>query len=87
MKILSTLLHIETQTDIELINVTEPVQQQVDQSGVKQGQALVFSCHTTTALVVNEDEERLLTENIILRDELTVHNGLTIRQAVFKVLG
>ncbi|MEO1589694.1 MAG: secondary thiamine-phosphate synthase enzyme YjbQ [Cyanobacteria bacterium J06632_22] len=59
MKILSTLLHCETQTDIELINVTDQVQRLVDESGIRQGHALVFSCHTTTALVVNEDEERL----------------------------
>ncbi len=85
MKILSTLLHLETQTDIELINMTGQIQQQVDQSGVKQGQVLVFSCHTTTALVVNEDEERLLVDIKAYLKKLAppadryLHNDLHLR--------
>ena len=85
MKILSTLLHFDTRTDIELINVTEQVQQQVEQWGIQQGHALVFSCHTTTALVVNEDEERLLVDIQAYLKKLApptdryLHNDLHLR--------
>ena len=85
MKILSTLLHLDTHTDIEFINVTEQVQQQVTQSGVQQGHALVFSCHTTTALVVNEHEERLLVDikaylkKLAPPEDRYLHNDLHLR--------
>ncbi|MEO0539659.1 MAG: secondary thiamine-phosphate synthase enzyme YjbQ [Cyanobacteria bacterium P01_A01_bin.105] len=85
MKIVSTLLTLDTQTNIELINVTQQVQQQVDQSGIQQGHAVVFSCHTTTALVVNEYEERLLVDikaylkKLAPPNDRYLHNDLHLR--------
>lgn len=74
-----------TQTDIEFHNLTDPIQQQVDQTGIQQGHVLVFSCHTTTALVVNEDEERLLVDiktylkKLAPPDDRYLHNDLHLR--------
>lgn len=85
MKIVSTLLTLDTQTNIELINVTQQVQQQVEQSGIQQGHAVVFSCHTTTALVVNEYEARLLVDikaylkKLAPPNDRYLHNDLHLR--------
>jgi len=85
MKILSALLNLETHTDIELINITHQVQQQVDETGIHQGHVLLFSCHTTTAVVVNEDESRLLVDikaylqKLAPPGERYLHNDLHLR--------
>ncbi|MEL6137296.1 MAG: secondary thiamine-phosphate synthase enzyme YjbQ [Cyanobacteria bacterium J06628_6] len=85
MQIISTTLAVVTQTDIEFHNLTDPIQQQVDQTGIQQGHVLVFSCHTTTALVVNEDEERLLVDiktylkKLAPPDDRYLHNDLHLR--------
>lgn len=60
MTILSTILKLETQDSIDLINLTPTIQAWVDTTGIHQGQILVFSRHTTTALTINEYETRLL---------------------------
>ena len=85
MKILSALLNLETHTDIELINITHQVQQQVDETGIHQAHVLLFSCHTTTAVVVNEDESRLLVDikaylqKLAPPGERYLHNDLHLR--------
>jgi secondary thiamine-phosphate synthase enzyme len=55
-----THLLLNTQSDIGIYNLTPQVQAFVTESGIDQGQVLVFSRHTTTALAINENEERLL---------------------------
>ena len=44
---------------ISIINLTAEVRQKLRDSGIQNGHVLVFSRHTTTALAINEDEERL----------------------------
>lgn len=44
----------------EFIDITEKVARKVRESGVKNGQVLVFSQHTTAAVILQEPEERLL---------------------------
>jgi secondary thiamine-phosphate synthase enzyme len=44
----------------EFIDITDEVQRIVADSGVRFGQATVFSCHTTAAIRVNENEPLLL---------------------------
>lgn len=62
MAIFHTLLEIPTDESIGLYDVTEQIQAFVDANHVNAGQVLVFSRHTTTALAINEYEERLLTD-------------------------
>lgn len=57
-----TLLTLPTTENIGIYNVTAQIQACVDATGVQAGQVLVFSRHTTTALAINEDEERLLAD-------------------------
>ncbi|MEM9005978.1 MAG: secondary thiamine-phosphate synthase enzyme YjbQ [Cyanobacteria bacterium P01_F01_bin.86] len=62
MAIFSTILELSTDISIGIYDVTEKIQAFVDSTQVQAGQALVFSRHTTTALAINEYEERLLTD-------------------------
>lgn len=62
MVILHTVLHFSTDDSIGIYDVTEKIQAVIDSTQIQNGQALVFSRHTTTALAINEYEERLLTD-------------------------
>jgi secondary thiamine-phosphate synthase enzyme len=62
MAIFHTILDLPTDDSIGLYNVTPQIQYFVDTTGIQAGQVLVCSRHTTTALAVNEYEERLLTD-------------------------
>ncbi len=62
MSISQKLFNLSTTESIGFYNITEEVQKFVETTSIKNGQALIFSRHTTTALVINEDESRLLEE-------------------------
>jgi secondary thiamine-phosphate synthase enzyme len=55
---------VSTSKRVELINITERVEEVVEKSGVKDGICLVFAPHATAAVIVNEDE-RGLKEDIV----------------------
>lgn len=85
MTILQKSLSIPTHRSIELISLNDLVQSVVTESGIQVGQVLVFSRHTTTALAVNEDEERLLVDIEVYLKKLApeedryLHNDLHLR--------
>lgn len=54
------LITVRTTTRLELINLTDKVQDAVRSAGVREGLVLVSSLHTTLALMVNEWQEALL---------------------------
>jgi thiamine phosphate synthase YjbQ (UPF0047 family) len=60
MAILHKILEIQTNARINIHNITQKNQDLITSTPIKNGQALIFSRHTTTALTINEDEERLL---------------------------
>ena len=51
---------LRTTTRLELLNLTDKVQDAVKQSNVRQGLVLVSSLHTTMGLMVNEWQDALL---------------------------
>jgi secondary thiamine-phosphate synthase enzyme len=85
MKINSQIINLETEPGINIHNITSQIQEIVKASGITQGQALIFSRHTTTALAINEDEERLLKDIKIYLEKLAplaekyLHNDLHLR--------
>ncbi|MEO1401787.1 MAG: secondary thiamine-phosphate synthase enzyme YjbQ [Cyanobacteria bacterium J06635_1] len=85
MKILSHTLKITTQDSISIHNITDEIQTLIDQSAITEGQAIVFSCHTTTALAINEYEERLLVDiktylrKLAPAGDRYLHNDLHLR--------
>lgn len=62
MKLFSNIFGVRTEAHIELVNITPDVSRLVAESGVREGIALVYSPHTTTALIINENEPRLLND-------------------------
>jgi len=55
---------VSTSKRVDLINITERVEEAVEKSGVMDGICLVFAPHATAAVIVNEDE-RGLKEDIV----------------------
>ncbi len=45
---------VQTTGDTQVIDITERVREMVRESGARNGQALVMTLHTTTAITVNE---------------------------------
>lgn len=49
-----------TTDEVQFIDITDDVRQIVERSGVTSGQVVVQSMHTTTGILINENEENLL---------------------------
>ncbi|MDK3155705.1 secondary thiamine-phosphate synthase enzyme YjbQ [Kamptonema cortianum] len=85
MNIKSELLNIETETGIQIYNLTPQVQDWIERVGLQNGQITLFSRHTTTALAINEYEERLLVDikaylnKLAPENDRYLHNDLHLR--------
>ena len=59
-KVCNDLVHLQTAERFQFIDLTELVKERVRRSGVTHGLVNVHTKHTTTALLVNENEPLLL---------------------------
>ncbi len=71
---LITVLEVQTKKPVEVVDVTELVQEAVWKSDVTHGIALVFTGHTTTGLIINENEPNLIEDIINHMEELVPEN-------------
>lgn len=53
-------LTIETTTGPQFIDLTELIEQQLDACGIREGNVLVYSRHTTAGIVIQENEPLLI---------------------------
>jgi secondary thiamine-phosphate synthase enzyme len=60
MKIHKQTIQKESKSQIEFIDITHDVDEIVKESRIQNGQALVFSGHTTAGIAVNQNESLLL---------------------------
>ncbi len=60
MKIIQEKIELKSEKPIDFINVTQDVDDVLHGSGIKNGQVLVFSPHTTAGLAVNDSEPMLI---------------------------
>ena len=60
MKIYKQKIFIESKAQLEFINITDKVDEVVDNSGIREGQVQVYAPHTTMSIVVNHNEPMLL---------------------------
>jgi len=60
IKIYKQKIDFESTTQIEFMDITEKVQDIVEKSGIRQGQALIFVPHTTMAVAINHNEPMLM---------------------------
>lgn len=66
-------LNIETSRRIELIDITSEVQEEVRISGVREGVCIISTWHTTTGIIINENENGLREDILNLLDRLVPH--------------
>lgn len=60
MKIHKERINLESKTQIEFMDITDKVQEIVDHSGIREGQALVYIPHTTMGVAINHNESMLI---------------------------
>ena len=60
VRVCRDLVHIRTEKPVQFVDLTDLVAERVRRSGVGEGLITVQSRHTTAAVVVNENEQRLL---------------------------
>lgn len=59
MKIVSITLHPSASEKSQFVNVTADIQKFVSESGIINGSVLVYTKHTTSSIVITEDEKGL----------------------------
>ncbi len=78
-------LTVETARNFQVIDITAQLREIITASGIAEGQVLITSLHTTVALTVNENEERLLRDmehyflSIAPPEARYLHNDLHLR--------
>jgi secondary thiamine-phosphate synthase enzyme len=81
-------LTLQTEGSFRCHDITGQLQEQIERHGVRQGLLVAVGQHTTTALVLNENEERLLgdIEAFFLAlappDRPWLHNDLHLRPGI-----
>ncbi|MGV2831031.1 secondary thiamine-phosphate synthase enzyme YjbQ [Myxosarcina sp. GI1(2024)] len=60
MPIINQFIELETKTELDIHNLTSKIETIIANTTIRNGQVIVFSRHTTTALAINEYEVRLL---------------------------
>lgn len=60
MKIYKEKIDFQTKSQTEFVNVTDQVQEILSRSGIREGQVLIYSEHTTMSVVINHYEPMLL---------------------------
>jgi secondary thiamine-phosphate synthase enzyme len=63
-------LDIMTTSRIELVDITDKVENQVKESGVYEGICVVSTRHTTTAIIINENETGLRSDIVDVLEKL-----------------
>ncbi len=88
MPIINKFIEVETTPGINIYNLTPQIEALISSMSIQNGQVLVFSRHTTTALAINEYEERLLAdikvflEKIAPESDRYLHNDLHLRKNI-----
>ena len=78
-------LKVRSETSPEFIDITDEVEEFIESSGVLNGIVVVFSKHTTAAIVIQEDEPLLLDDfrnlldSIASSDAKYSHNDFDVR--------
>jgi secondary thiamine-phosphate synthase enzyme len=75
MKSKTTYLTFRTEKKIEIIRITDKVEQAVRESEVKEGLVLVNPMHITAAVVVNDNETGLHKDYLHVLEKLVPYNA------------
>ncbi len=81
-------LELQTAGSFCCHDITPELQDQIDRSGIRDGLLVAVGQHTTTALALNENEERLFSDiqrfflDLAPPDRPWLHNDLHLRQGI-----
>jgi secondary thiamine-phosphate synthase enzyme len=64
------MIEVKTNKRVEIIDITDEVRRIVEKSDVKEGIAVVYTTHTTTAIIINENESRLKEDILNILEKL-----------------
>jgi secondary thiamine-phosphate synthase enzyme len=85
LKIIPSFIELATGAGISLHDITPDLKEAVAKSGVRDGFVTVTSQHTTTAIAINENEERLRADvkafltRLVPPDARYLHNDIALR--------
>ncbi|BAZ66556.1 hypothetical protein NIES4106_13080 [Fischerella sp. NIES-4106] len=88
MPIINKFIEVETTLGINIHNITPQIEALIYSTLIQNGQVLIFSRHTTTALAINEYEERLLADIKVFLQKIApesdsyLHNDLHLRKNI-----
>jgi secondary thiamine-phosphate synthase enzyme len=69
-KVTNKILKLSTKGEIDFIDLSDKVQEEVSSSGIKNGIAHVFAPHATGVLILTENDQALLEDIKIFLEEL-----------------
>ena len=82
MKIIQKDFHISTKSRNQMIDITGEVSSIVGQSGITNGDVIVYCPHTTAAITINEDADPSVPHGILLAlDELVPQSNRGYRHS------
>ena len=67
-------MDIRTTRRIELIDITDRIRAAIEESGVKDGLCIVYTRHTTSGIIINENERGLRTDILDMLESLVPGN-------------
>jgi secondary thiamine-phosphate synthase enzyme len=85
LKIISSFIELDTGEGISLHDLMPDIKQAVAKSGIRNGFVTVTSQHTTTAISINENEERLFEDvktfltRLVPPNDDYLHNDIALR--------
>ena len=85
MDIYSRILTIQTNDNLEVVDVTPLIREYIKETGISDGLVVVTSRHTTTALFINEYEQRLVHDvkeffqHLVPANNKYLHNDIHLR--------
>ncbi|WP_455209702.1 secondary thiamine-phosphate synthase enzyme YjbQ [Kaarinaea lacus] len=85
MRIFTEVLQLDTGSDISLFDITPEIKTVIEKSDIRNGFVLINSRHTTTAIIINEHEERLLEDirrflmQLVPKENKYLHNDIHLR--------
>lgn len=83
--IINKFIEFTSKDGMEFRDLTDEIMEFIKESGIKNGQVLVYSTHTTLAICVNEKEKGIVNDfrnllgKLIPKDGYYEHNDLTKR--------
>jgi secondary thiamine-phosphate synthase enzyme len=66
MKIVTKDFHVSSKSRNQMIDITSQVDSAVEQSGITNGDAIVYCPHTTAAITINENADPSVPHDILL---------------------